>query len=160
MTPTTCGAKEACKVAVKKAFEEHLNNEEVTNCEVICQPSKLSATYERLLYEKHEPNINTYKLRFRKDLTSLKNKQTDFAVDLLTGKITVEEFSGLDESQLISKTRQKQDAELLDKELKSKITMNMPDTINSIKNNSTFVSEKWGVSESAAKIDQEFDTES
>ncbi|KAH3666154.1 hypothetical protein OGAPHI_004343 [Ogataea philodendri] len=119
--------------------------------------SSIAEEYEKMLYELRRDNIAAYKERFRKDLIALKNKSTSFGKDLLTGKLSVREFCQTKEADLVSKHQKSENKLLLEKELKSKITTNLPDTINQIKSQANTVSEKWGISESAAKIDQDFD---
>ncbi|KAG7877928.1 hypothetical protein KL905_001194 [Ogataea polymorpha] len=125
--------------------------------ESVVDPGRLASEYECLLYESRKHNLDNYKERFRKDLIALKNQSTEFAQDLLRGDMSMKEFCRLKDSELLSKRQRTQDKQLLEKELKSKITTNLPDTINQIKNQANTVSEKWGISESAAKIDPEFE---
>ncbi|KAG7826394.1 hypothetical protein KL942_000194 [Ogataea angusta] len=120
-------------------------------------PGQLASEYESLLYESRKHNLDNYKARFRKDLIALKNQSTEFAQDLLRGNMSMKEFCELKDSELLSKRQKTEDKHLLEKELKSKITTNLPDTINQIKSQANTVSEKWGISESAAKIDPDFD---
>ncbi|KAG7757768.1 hypothetical protein KL911_000744 [Ogataea haglerorum] len=121
------------------------------------RPGQLASEYECLLFESRKHNLDNYKERFRKDLIALKNQSTEFAQDLLGGNLSMKEFCSLKDSELLSKRQKSEDKQLLEKELKSKITTNLPDTINQIKSQANTVTEKWGISESAAKIDPEFE---
>ncbi|GAV30389.1 hypothetical protein PMKS-003900 [Pichia membranifaciens] len=115
--------------------------------------------YEQCLFKKNSHSLNAYKLRFRKDLTALKSSKTEFALDILAGELDIDDFVSFDEKDLISKKQQAKDSELLDSELKNKMGKQFPTNINQIKNQNVFVGEKWGISESAAKIDPDFDVE-
>lgn len=121
--------------------------------------SLIAKSYEEMLHKKYNDSLSGYKLRFRKDLVALKNSKTGFTHDLLFGVMKVEDFIKLEERDLVPQIQKEQDKKLLEDELKMKIGKNLPSDINQIKNNKVFVGEKWGVSESAAKIDPDFDVE-
>lgn len=123
------------------------------------QASLIAKSYEEMLHKKYNDSLSGYKLRFRKDLVALKNSKTGFTHDLLFGVMKVEDFIKLEERDLVPQIQKEQDKKLLEDELKMKIGKNLPSDINQIKNNKVFVGEKWGVSESAAKIDPDFDVE-
>lgn len=147
----------ACISAVFKTLQTFVSKTD--EAELTKTPTEISKSYEKCLHNKHNDSLNAYKLRFRKDLTALKNFKTLFAHDLLAGKLNVQEFCDLDEKDLISRRQKEDDCKLLEEELKNKMGKQFPTNINQIKNQNVFVGEKWGISESAAKIDPEFDLE-
>lgn len=147
------------KTAIAKSNQDKDNDKsEKTNFKLTAELA--STRYENSLYKKYSYSLNAYKLRFRKDLTALKNIHTGFAINILKGDLDLNDFVKLDESELISKTQKEKNCKLLDDELKNKLGHQFPTNINQIKNQNVFVSEKWGISESAAKIDHDFDFDS
>lgn len=149
--------RNACLKVIVKALEtaEMKNNTlKSTNNPII-----LANKYENILYKRNIVSLNSYKSRFRKDYVALLNQKTSFADDLLSGKLSIEEFTQLDENDLISRKQRERNTKLLDLELKSKLGKKFPKTINEIENQNVLVIENWGISESAAKIDPQFDSE-
>lgn len=122
------------------------------------QTEALAIEYELLLHKRFGYSINAYKLRFRRDLTALRNTSGSFASDILSGKLSMEEFTSLDDSELISDKRKKQNALDVKRGMEQRIGKKMVNNINDVKQINTFSREKWGISDSAAKIDTEFDT--
>ena len=147
----------ACVKAVLKTLETEKKRHKNFECRE--SPQSAATKYEEYLFKKNSYSLNAYKLRFRKDLTALKNSKTEFALDILAGELDIDDFVSFDEKDLISKKQQAKDLELLDEELKNKMGKQFPTNINQIKNQNVFVGEKWGISESAAKIDPDFDVE-
>lgn len=156
--------RNACVKAILKTFktiitksDQNKDNDNNETRKFRLTAESASTKYENALYKKYSYSLNAYKLRFRKDLTALKNIKTGFAIDILHGDLDLSEFVKLDEAELISKTQKEKNCKLLDDELKNKLGHQFPTNINEIKNQNVFVGEKWGISESAAKIDPEFD---
>lgn len=147
----------ACVKAVTKTFEAKEKTKD--GKDYVETPQSAATKYEQCLFKKNSHSLNAYKLRFRKDITALKNSKTDFAVDILTGDLDINDFVSFDEKDLVSKNQKDKDSKLLDEELKNKMGKQFPTNINQIKNQNVFVGEKWGISESAAKIDPDFDLE-
>lgn len=145
----------ACVKAVMKTLETEKNRHK--DVEWRESPQSAASKYEQCLFKKNSYSLNAYKLRFRKDLTALKNSKTEFALDILAGELDIDDFVSFDEKDLISKKQQAKDSKLLDEELKNKMGKQFPTNINQIKNQNVFIGEKWGISESAAKIDPDFD---
>lgn len=153
--------RKACINAVLKTFQsiKSKNKDSHSLQEYKLSPQSAAATYEKALYKKNSHSLNAYKRRFRKDLTALKNAKTDFAVNILAGELDIADFVNLNENELISKIQKEKNSKLLSDELKNSMGKQFPTNINQIKNQNVFVGEKWGISESAAKIDPEFDQE-
>lgn len=147
--------RNACMAAILKALKTCIDKNE--NTKFMNSASEIAKTYETELYKKYRGSLNEYKLRFRKDLTAIRNLKTMFALNLLSGELSVLEFVSLDEKDLISFKQKEQNSKLLGAELKNSLGKQFPTSINEIKNQNTVVAEKWGISESAAKIDPEFD---
>ncbi|TID14976.1 hypothetical protein CANINC_004647 [Pichia inconspicua] len=147
--------RNACRNAVLKALQSCADK----NPDVLITSSPLVSAkeYELELHKKYGYSLSEYKLRFRKDLTALRNFKTLFAIKLLNGDMKVTDFTSLDENELISFKQKEQNNRLLDTELKNSLGKQFPSNINEIKNQNTVVAEKWGISESAAKIDPEFE---
>ncbi|GMF83024.1 unnamed protein product [[Candida] boidinii] len=55
--------------------------------EMLLTPEEATQKYEISLFDLHKKNINEYKVKFRKDFIALKNKNTNFARDILLGVI-------------------------------------------------------------------------
>ncbi|KAG0691240.1 hypothetical protein C6P40_003491 [Pichia californica] len=146
----------ACVNSVLKTFKAIKAKDDI-EIEYKYTPEISATKYENLLYNKYSLSLNAYKLRFRKDLIALKNPKTKFAFDLMIGYLEFSDFVNLNEKDLISKSQKEKNTKLLDDQLKNKMGKQFPTNINQIKNQNVFVSEKWGISESAAKIDPEFD---
>lgn len=147
----------SCKLAVSKTFHTFISkNEDIKLVEPIDQ---LSKKYEQALYKKNSYSLNAYKLRFRKDITALKNSKATFTLEILTGVLNINDFVNFDELDLVSRNQKRKNIKYLDEELKNKMGKQFPTNINQIKNQNVFVGEKWGISESAAKIDPEFEFE-
>jgi hypothetical protein len=151
--------RKACVNAINKTFNTYKTENNHDGIKFIKSSSDLAASYEQSLYVKYRHDLNAYKSRFRKDLTALKNFKTMFTEDLLKGDLSVKEFTDIDENDLISRKQKDNNLKLLDTELKNTLGTQFPTNINEIKNQNVFVGEKWGISESAAKIDPEFDVE-
>ena len=149
--------REACLSAIIKVFENVKTPEHATQNELV--PSEAAKKYENLLYKKHKNTLNEYKVRFRKDLVALKSSKTNFAESVLSGALTIEEFVDFDDKNLLSKKQRESDSASLEEELKSKMGKKFPTNIRQIKNQNMAVTEQWWISESASKIDPDFDSD-
>lgn len=148
----------ACLSAILKTFSQFASKNTPRN-EEPNQPDQVAKRYEETLYSKNKHSLNAYKLRFRKDLTALKNAKTCFAVDILSGDLTIDEFVNLDDKDLLSRKQKLKDSELLNTELKNSMGKQFPKSINQIKNQNLTIPDQWWASDSSAKIDPYFDTE-
>lgn len=149
--------RSACLKVIIKAFESTQKKDRLIKFPNT--PVLLATEYEKILYKQNSDALNSYKSRFRKDYIALINQKTSFAKDLLSGTLSVEAFTELDEQDLISRKQKQNNTKLLESELKNKLGKKFPKNINEIENQNVFVIEKWGISESAAKIDPQFDQE-
>lgn len=147
----------ACRVATEKALTKAIDADSITEDEQKHKPKEVAHDYEANLYRRYRDNLTQYKLRFRKELVALRNVDTEFAEELLKGEMTVEELGELKGSELISKKQRKENKMLLERELRRSIGEKLPDTLSEVPGQNTVTREKWGVSESAAKIDPMFD---
>ncbi|QPG73603.1 hypothetical protein FOA43_000915 [Brettanomyces nanus] len=147
----------ACKLGMEKAFFKIIKLEDIDPEEQKGDPDLLTQLYESDLYSRYRTNMSHYKQRFRKDLIAMRNADTEFAASLLSGDMNMEEFCHLKEGELISKKRKKENKMLLERELKKSITKKLPERLSDVPNQNTIVRDKWGISESAAKVDQRFE---
>lgn len=145
----------ACVSAVSRALKSCADK--TPDVTFVATPSEIAKEYEQELHKKYSGSLNEYKLRFRKDLTAIRNIKTLFAIKLLAGEMKVSSFTSLNEEELISFKQKEENSKLLDGELKNALGKQFPTSINEIKNQNTVVAEKWGISESAAKIDPDFE---
>ncbi|VEU21678.1 DEKNAAC102651 [Brettanomyces naardenensis] len=145
----------ACKMGMVKAFLKIIKAGDVEKKKY--EPEELADTYEQNLYGRYKSNMNHYKGRFRKDLIAMRNPDTEFAAYLLEGRMSMEEFCTLKEEGLISKKQKRENNRLLERELRNSITEKPPEKLSDVPNQNTIVRDKWGISESAAKVDPRFD---
>lgn len=145
----------ACIKAIIRSFDLYISKH--SDAEVTITSSELSKLYEKYLYKKYQHSLNSYKLRFRKDLTALRNTKNSFTKDLLKGELSMQNFVNFVETDLISSKQKEANNKFLDDELKNKMGKTFPKNINQIQNQNMSVGENWGIPESAAKIDPEFD---
>jgi len=147
----------ACRSGMEKAFAKIIKVAQISEKERVKTPETISKLYEENLYKRFNSNLIQYKQRFRKDLIAMRNPDTQFAENLLTGEMTVEQFCELKEAELISKKQKKQNQELLQKELRNSIAKKPPTKLSEVEVQNTIVRDKWGISESAAKVDPRFE---
>lgn len=143
----------ACRLGVEKAFDKVIKSETIKEKDEKFTPAFLAEEYERNLFGRFGSSMKSYRQRFRKDLISMRNEDTEFAANLLYGEMKMEDFCNLKESELISKKQKNQDKQLLAKELRQTIAPALPTKVT-IQN--TILRTKW-VTESVAKIDPRFD---
>ncbi|GMM28217.1 hypothetical protein DAMA08_009330 [Martiniozyma asiatica (nom. inval.)] len=141
--------KKACREAIVRALLRVDENKELA--------TRLAVEYDKALSSKQGHSLKLYKSRFRKDLTAIRNADTGFAKAFVEGTMTPTEFCDLSEENLVSAKRKEQDKADKEKELRNSIGKKLEDSINEAKNQIVFTSEKWGISESAAKLDPDFD---
>lgn len=145
--------RQGSRRAIARALARHCR----PSSEKTGQIEALAAEYDSLLYRKCGHSINAYRLRFRRDLTALRSSSTTFAADLASGAMSMEAFAALDDSELVSDNRKRQDAAHVERGIAQCIGKKMVDNINEVKQINTFSREKWGISDSAAKVDPECD---
>ena len=147
----------ACIEGMQKAFAKIIRVAGITEKEQVKTPKDISKQYEENIYKRFNSNLIQYRQRFRKDLIAMRNPDTEFAENLLTGEMAVEQFCAMKESELISKKQKKENQELLQKELRNSIAKKPPTKLSEVEVQNTIVRDKWGISESAAKVDPRFD---
>ncbi|CDK28397.1 unnamed protein product [Kuraishia capsulata CBS 1993] len=120
----------------------------------ILENAALAKSYEGALYQKNHNSLEQYRTSFRKDVIALRNSKTGFREAIKNKEITPEQFALLKPEELFSKEQKLENEKLKDQELQAAIsteTKALPKNINALKD--SVVSEKWGISTSAAAID-------
>lgn len=113
---------------------------------------KVAEEIEQVLFEANNGIDNEYRATFRRLLISLKNKNTHFSEKLLNGDISAREFATKKVEQLKSPEQKVKDQQLRSEALEQAISHEiLPENIKQVHDGRD--REKWGVSRSAAAID-------
>lgn len=116
------------------------------------QPLKLAKTIEETLHNTYKRHTSEYKASFRRLYVSLKSSSLPFKVQLLSGDLDPADFALKSADELKGKERQSKDESMKKEEMRLSVGQQLlPETVNQIKDGRD--REKWGVSRSAAAID-------
>lgn len=140
--------REATKQKIIELLEKPVDDSN----EKLIKPMKLAAAIESALNKNHHAPSQAYKASFRRIYMALKGEESHFRDQLRRGELAPETFANLSSEELKSKKQQEIDRELRDKEMKNAVGKQLlPENVNYIKDGRD--REKWGVSRSAAAID-------
>lgn len=107
---------------------------------------------EEALHEKYNASTPLYKINSRRIYFTLKNAEENFRQKLLDGEMKAEEFVARPSVDLKSERQQEADKIMKEYEMKQRITEQLlPENVNQVKDGRD--REKWGVSKSAAAVD-------
>ncbi|GME92739.1 unnamed protein product [[Candida] boidinii] len=147
--------RESVKIAFTNQLKQ-VNQKIAKPDEMLLTPDEAAQKYEMGLFDLHKKNIDEYKVKFRKDFMAIKNKNTKFAEDILSGLIEPKRLAETPPNELYSAKQKLENSQLREKELKASIGEVLPENINKVKDQ-TIVSEKWGISGSLAAVDDDFE---
>ncbi|GMM50765.1 hypothetical protein DASB73_017230 [Starmerella bacillaris] len=116
------------------------------------QSKKMGKDLENALNEKYQAPTPIYKSNFRRLHFTLKNAEENFRDKLLKGEMKVEEFVSKPSKDLKSERQLAADEIMKKYERDQRVTEQLlPENVNQVKDGRD--REKWGVSKSAAAID-------
>jgi len=117
-------------------------------------PMKLATAIESTLQKDHKAPSGAYKSAFRRLYTCLKNEKAPLRDQLRLGELSPDTFARMSTEELKSEEQRHTDKDLIEKSMKNSVGQQLlPENVNQIKDGRD--REKWGVSRSAAAIDDD-----
>lgn len=141
--------------ATKERFRELLSND--ASKDQIKKPSnnqplQLAKSIEETLHNTYKAHTSEYKASFRRLYVSLKSTSLPFKTQLLSGDLDPVSFALKSADELKGKDRLSKDETMKKEEMRMSVGVQLlPETVNQVKDGRD--REKWGVSRSAAAID-------